>query len=38
MDDDLRKSREAGFSEHLIKPVRVSQLEEAIVRAVGGAT
>jgi PAS domain S-box-containing protein len=36
MDEDLRKSRDAGFSEHLVKPVRVSQLEEAIQRVVGG--
>jgi hypothetical protein len=32
MDDDLRRSREAGFAEHLIKPVNVAQLECAIRR------
>jgi CheY-like chemotaxis protein len=30
--EDLRKSREAGFSEHLVKPLDVARLEEAIVR------
>ena len=30
MDEDLRKSREAGFSEHLVKPVDVVRLQEAI--------
>jgi PAS domain S-box-containing protein len=38
MDEDLKRSRDAGFSEHLVKPVRVSQLEEAIQRAIGGST
>ena len=32
MDEDLRKSREAGFSEHLVKPVHVPELMEAIRR------
>lgn len=32
MDDDLRKSREAGFAEHLIKPVSLAQLGAAIQR------
>jgi PAS domain S-box-containing protein len=32
MDEDIRKSREAGFSEHLIKPINVAQLEQAIKR------
>ena len=35
MDEDLRKSREAGFSEHLVKPVNVTQLQEAIRRVTG---
>ncbi|HEY1628370.1 MAG TPA: ATP-binding protein [Tepidisphaeraceae bacterium] len=30
MDEDLRRSREAGFSDHLIKPVNVAQLDRAI--------
>ena len=32
MDEDLRKSRDAGFSEHLVKPVDVVRLREAIHR------
>jgi len=35
MDEDLRKSREAGFSEHLVKPVNVTLLREAIHRVTG---
>jgi len=30
MDEDLRRSREAGFSEHLIKPLSIAKLEEAL--------
>jgi len=32
MDEDVLKSREAGFSEHLVKPVEVPQLIAAIRR------
>jgi signal transduction histidine kinase/CheY-like chemotaxis protein len=32
MEDDLRKSRAAGFSEHLVKPVDISRLAQAIQR------
>ncbi len=32
MDDDLRSSREAGFLEHLIKPIDFPGLEAAIRR------
>jgi PAS domain S-box-containing protein len=32
MDEDLQKSREAGFSDHLVKPVSVAQLERSIRR------
>jgi PAS domain S-box-containing protein len=32
MEDDLRQSREAGFVEHLVKPVSLPQLREAIRR------
>ena len=32
MDEDLRKSREAGFSEHLVKPVDVPELLQAVRR------
>ena len=40
MEEDVRKSRAAGFSEHLIKPIDVGQLEAAIDRVTrpGGAT
>jgi PAS domain S-box-containing protein len=33
MDEDVRKSLEAGFSEHLTKPVNLEALERAIRRA-----
>lgn len=33
MESDLRRSREAGFSEHLTKPITVQQLRNAIARA-----
>ena len=29
-DDDLRRSREAGFTTHLVKPVNVTVLKDAI--------
>jgi signal transduction histidine kinase len=32
MDTDIRKSVEAGFSEHLVKPVTLEKLEAAIAR------
>ena len=32
MDEDIRKSRDAGFSDHLVKPINMAQLEEAIRR------
>jgi CheY-like chemotaxis protein len=32
MEEDIRQSREAGFVEHLVKPVSVPQLREAIRR------
>jgi CheY-like chemotaxis protein len=32
MEDDIRKSREAGFSEHIVKPASLSQLERSIHR------
>ncbi len=35
MDEDLRKSREAGFSDHLVKPTNVTQLDRAIRRVAG---
>jgi signal transduction histidine kinase/ActR/RegA family two-component response regulator len=33
MEEDLRRSREAGFREHLVKPVTLDQLSSAIARA-----
>lgn len=36
MEEDLRRSREAGFLEHLIKPVDPAKLKAAIARAAGG--
>lgn len=35
MEDDVRRSREAGFAEHLVKPVGLPQLREAIRRVAG---
>ena len=36
MDDDLGKSREAGFDAHLTKPVQFTELEAAILRVTMG--
>ncbi|MBC8145896.1 MAG: response regulator, partial [bacterium] len=35
MEEDIRRSREAGFSEHLIKPVNFQALQDAIRRVMG---
>jgi CheY-like chemotaxis protein len=35
MEEDLEKSRSAGFAEHLVKPISVEHLREAIARAAG---
>lgn len=35
MEDDRKRSAEAGFAEHLVKPVGFRDLQEAIRRAVG---
>ena len=35
MDEDIKRSREAGFSDHLVKPVDIIQLDQAIRRATG---
>ena len=32
MEEDIRKSERAGFSDHLVKPLNVSQLEQSIRR------
>jgi CheY-like chemotaxis protein len=34
MEEDVRQSREAGFKEHLVKPIDLSRLQTAIQRAV----
>ena len=34
-EQDVKRSREAGFSAHLTKPVSLPKLEEAMARAVG---
>ena len=36
MDEDLRKSREAGFSDHIVKPANVAQLDRSIRRVAWG--
>ncbi len=36
MDDDLRKSREAGFVDHIVKPVNIDQLEAVTRRVTNG--
>ena len=38
MEDDLRRSREVGFVEHLVKPVDFAQLRRAIVRLAATAS
>ncbi|MEY2482467.1 MAG: hypothetical protein QOK24_995 [Verrucomicrobiota bacterium] len=37
MDADIGKSLEAGFAEHLVKPVKLEKLEEAIARVMANA-
>ena len=37
MNGDISKSLEAGFSEHLVKPVKMERLESAIERVMQGA-
>ncbi len=38
MDEDIRRSREAGFIDHLTKPVSISKLDEAIKKLARGGT
>lgn len=35
MKDDITRSREAGFSRHLTKPLRITDLEKAIAEVMG---
>jgi CheY-like chemotaxis protein len=37
MEEDLVRSREAGFVEHLTKPIDLAQLERALARALAAA-
>lgn len=36
MEEDMNKSRDAGFAEHVVKPVNVAHLEAVIERVLGG--
>jgi PAS domain S-box-containing protein len=38
LEEDVRKSREAGFSDHVVKPANVAQLEQTIRRVAGQST
>jgi CheY-like chemotaxis protein len=35
MDEDIQRSRDAGFTSHLTKPVTLQMLQEAILQATG---
>jgi CheY-like chemotaxis protein len=35
MDEDINRSRAAGFAEHVVKPFEAPQILAAITRAVG---
>ncbi len=36
MEEDIAKSRESGFREHLVKPINITQMVAAIERAMSG--
>jgi CheY-like chemotaxis protein len=36
MNGDIEKSLQAGFSEHLVKPLKIEKLEAAIDRVAAG--
>ena len=36
MDEDIRKSREAGFCDHVVKPVDAAKLREVVARVADG--
>lgn len=38
MQDDIEKSRDAGFAEHLTKPIQLEELQGAILRLAGTGT
>jgi CheY-like chemotaxis protein len=35
MEEDVRQTRDAGFSEHLVKPIDLPKLQAAIARVMG---
>jgi PAS domain S-box-containing protein len=35
MEEDIRKSHDAGFSEHLVKPIDIGQLQVVLKRVIG---
>jgi CheY-like chemotaxis protein len=35
MEDDLRRGREAGFADHVVKPVNLAHLESVLARVTG---
>jgi CheY-like chemotaxis protein len=37
MESDLKRSRDAGFREHLVKPVGLEELKQAVARASASA-
>jgi CheY-like chemotaxis protein len=37
MEEDIQRSREAGFEEHLTKPINLQKLEATIQRVADGA-
>jgi CheY-like chemotaxis protein len=37
MDEDIRRSEQAGFSDHIVKPLSIAQLERSIRRVVNCA-
>jgi CheY-like chemotaxis protein len=34
MDDDIRKSREAGFIDHIVKPVDAQRLRDVVAQVI----
>jgi CheY-like chemotaxis protein len=38
MQEDVRKSRDAGFTEHLIKPVNVEDFQSVVKRIMAAVT
>ena len=38
MEEDIKKSRQSGFVEHLTKPINLQQLRSAIERVMHGGT